>query len=85
VSGTSAQFIVVAAPATGHRRDYRDPIEQTVTDLGKVHGVLAATSPYDTHVTGMVSDDSSAAIVRLQFDGQASGRVRSHQGHAARP
>ena len=73
VSGTSAQFIVVAAP--GDRvtaADYRDPIEQTVTDLGKVHGVLAATSPYDTHVTGMVSDDSSAAIVRLQFDGQAS-------------
>jgi len=73
VSGTSAQFIVVAAD--GDRvtdADYRTPIERTVTDLGKVDGVLAATSPYDEHVTGMVSDDGSAAIVRLQFDGQAS-------------
>ncbi|SFR75086.1 putative drug exporter of the RND superfamily [Microbacterium azadirachtae] len=73
VSGTSAQFIVVAAP--GDRvtdADYKTPIERTVKDLGDVHGVLAATSPYDEHVTGMVSDDRSAAIVRMQFDGQAS-------------
>ncbi|MFD6698007.1 MULTISPECIES: MMPL family transporter [unclassified Microbacterium] len=73
VSGTSAQFIVVAADGDHVTdADYKDPIEQTVRDLGKVDGVLAATSPYDEHVTGMVSDDRSAAIVRLQFDGQAS-------------
>ncbi|PRB00253.1 efflux RND transporter permease subunit [Microbacterium sp. MYb64] len=73
VSGTSAQFIVVAADGDSVTdQDYKTPIERTVTDLGKVDGVLAATSPYDEHVTGMVSDDRSAAIVRLQFDGQAS-------------
>ena len=73
VSGTSAQFIVVAADGDSvTAADYKTPIERTVADLGKVDGVLAATSPYDEHVTGMVSDDRSAAIVRLQFDGQAS-------------
>lgn len=73
VSGTSAQFIVVAADGDSVTdADYKTPIERTVTDLGKVDGVLAATSPYDEHVTGMVSDDRSAAIVRMQFDGQAS-------------
>ncbi|MDR2321653.1 MAG: MMPL family transporter [Microbacterium sp.] len=73
VSGTSAQFIVVAADGDSvTAADYKTPIERTVTDLGKIDGVLAATSPYDEHVTGMVSDDHSAAIVRLQFDGQAS-------------
>ncbi|MBS1673757.1 MAG: MMPL family transporter [Actinobacteria bacterium] len=73
VSGTSAQFIVVAAPGdsvTGPA--YKDPIERTVADLGKIDGVLAATSPFDERVNGMVSDNHSAAIVRLQFDGQAS-------------
>lgn len=73
VSGTSAQFIVVAADGDSvTAADYKTPIERTVADLGKVDGVLAATSPYDEHVTGMVSDDRSAVIVRLQFDGQAS-------------
>lgn len=73
VSGTSAQFIVVAADGDSvTAADYKTPIERTVADLGKVDGVLAATSPYDEHVTGMVSDDRSAAIVRLQFDGHAS-------------
>lgn len=73
VSGTSAQFIVVAAK--GDRVSdpaYRTPIEKAVDELGGMTGVLAATSPYDEHVTGMVSDDRSAAIVRLQFKGQAS-------------
>ncbi|MGN8027891.1 MMPL family transporter [Microbacterium sp. 22242] len=73
VSGTSAQFIVVAAP--GDRVSdaaYRDPIEKTVTDLEHLTGVVAATSPFSEHVTGMVSDDRSAAITRLQFRGQAS-------------
>ncbi|MBS1908155.1 MAG: MMPL family transporter [Actinobacteria bacterium] len=73
VSGTSAQFIVVAAAGDSVTdAAYKKPIERTVTDLGKIDGVLAATSPWDEHVTGMVSDDHSAAIVRLQFAGQAS-------------
>ncbi len=79
VSGTSAQFIVVAAPGDSVSSSaYKDPIESTVTELGHLKGVLAATSPFDAHVTGMVSNPStgsgtgSAAIVRLQFQGQAS-------------
>ena len=73
VSGTSAQFIVVAAPgdevtASG----YKPRIEKAVADVGELDGVLAATSPFDANITGMVSDDRSAAIVRMQFDGQAS-------------
>ncbi|MDQ4215692.1 MMPL family transporter [Microbacterium capsulatum] len=73
VSGTSAQFIVVAAKGDDvSEAAYRDPIERTVKDLAGIRGVLAATSPYDEHVSGMVSKDRSAAIVRLQFQGQSS-------------
>jgi RND superfamily putative drug exporter len=72
-SGTSAQFIVVAAPGDKVTDDpYKSDVVASVKDLGNLHGVLAATSPYDEHVTGLVSDDKSAAIVRLQFKGQSS-------------
>ncbi|MEW1960915.1 efflux RND transporter permease subunit [Microbacterium sp. NPDC077644] len=73
VSGTNAQFIVVAAD--GDRitdDDYREPIEDAVDRLADLDGVLAATSPYDDMVEGMVNDGESAAIVQLQFDGQAT-------------
>lgn len=70
VSGTSAQFIVVAAPGDDVTDDsYRAPIEDAVAELTDVDGVSSATSPYDELVTGMVSDDETAAIVRLQFEG----------------
>lgn len=73
VSGTNAQFIVVAAD--GDRVTdgaYRERIEGAVDELGALDGVLAVTSPYDETITGMVNDDATAAIVRLQFDRQAS-------------
>ncbi|UGS25045.1 MMPL family transporter [Microbacterium resistens] len=73
VSGTSAQFIVVAAD--GHRVTddaYRSPIEDAVDELADLDGVLAATSPFDENIAGMVSEDDTAAIVRLQFEGQAT-------------
>ncbi|MCD1268107.1 MMPL family transporter [Microbacterium sp. MEC084] len=70
VSGTSAQFIVVGAPGDDVTEEtYRTPIEDAVAELEDVDGVSSATSPYDELVTGMVSDDESAAIVRLQFEG----------------
>nr|WP_232528449.1 efflux RND transporter permease subunit [Microbacterium sp. MAH-37] len=73
VSGTNAQFIVVAADGDQVTDDpYKSDIEQTVSELEKVDGVLAVTSPYDENIDGMVSDDDSAAIVRLQFEGQAT-------------
>ena len=73
VSGTSAQFIVVAAPGDDVKdAAYKAPIQRTVGELADLKGVLAATSPFDEHVTGMVSKDGTAGIVRLQFRGQAS-------------
>lgn len=73
VSGTNAQFIVVAADGDDVTdAAYRDDIESTVRDLERVDGVLAVTSPYDENITGMVNNEKTAAIVRLQFDGQST-------------
>lgn len=73
VSGTSAQIIVVAADGDTITDDpYRADIEKAVDQLGDLDGVLAANSPYDEMVTGMVNDDENAAIIRLQFDGEST-------------
>lgn len=72
-SGTSAQFIVVAAE--GDRVDeapYVDDIAASISTIEGIDGVLAVTDPFDEMVSGLVTDDASAAIVRLQFDGQAT-------------
>ncbi|MEN2740434.1 MMPL family transporter [Microbacterium sp. X-17] len=72
-AGTSAQFIVVA-PA-GSRVDqppYTTSIERTISQIEGVDGVLAVTDPFSNTVTGLVSDDGSAALVRFQFAGQAT-------------
>ncbi len=69
-SGTSAQFIVIAAD--GDRVDestYTDEIAATISDLENLDGVLAVTDPFDDLVTGSVSDDETAALIRLQFEG----------------
>jgi RND superfamily putative drug exporter len=73
VSGTNAQFIVVAADGDDITDDaYRAPIEDAVDELAGMDDVLAANSPYDEMVSGMINDDDTAAIVRLQFDGQST-------------
>lgn len=73
VSGTNAQFIVVAADGDDITdAAYRDEIEDAVDELANIDEVLAATSPYDENISGMVNEDETAAIVRLQFDGQAT-------------
>ncbi|WP_347124942.1 MMPL family transporter [Microbacterium sp. SY138] len=73
VSGTNAQFIVVAADGDKITDDeYRDDIEGAVDELSDLDGVLAATSPYDEMVKGMINDDDTAAIVRVQFDGEST-------------
>lgn len=74
VSGTNAQFIVVAADGDDIRDEpYRADIEKSVDSLSHLDdSVLAVTSPYDENITGMVNDEHTAAIVRLQFDGQAT-------------
>lgn len=72
-SGASAQFIVVAARGEHVTdADYRDRIEDSIDELTDLSGVLAVTSPYDKRVSGLVNSTKTAAIVRLQFDGEAS-------------
>lgn len=73
MSGTNAQFIVVAADGEQVTDDaYRTPIEDAVDELADLDDVLAVTSPYDEMVEGMVNEGATAAIVQLQFDGQST-------------
>lgn len=72
-SGTSAQIVVVAAGA--ERVDaapYTDRIAAAVADYTALDDVLAVTDPFDEMISGLVSGDASAAIIRVQFDGQAT-------------
>lgn len=72
-SGTSAQLIVVAPDGTVvDDQPVVGAIADAVDELGSLDGVLAVTDPFDELVSGMVSDDRQAAIVRLQFDGQVT-------------
>lgn len=72
-SGTSAQLVTVAADGDQvDQEPYAAAIDDTVAHLEDLDGVIAVTDPFDEMVTGMVSDDESAAIIRLQFDGQAT-------------
>ena len=73
VSGTSAQIVVVAADGDSIVNEpYRGAIEDAVADLGDLDGVLGVTDPFDELVTGLVNEDETAAIIRLQFEGQAT-------------
>lgn len=73
VSGTSAQFIVVAADGDSIEDDeYREPIEAAIDDIADLSGVNTATSPYSDMVDGLISDDGAAGIGQIQFTGQAT-------------
>ncbi|MDE0546167.1 MMPL family transporter [Microbacterium sp. C7(2022)] len=72
-SGTGAQLIVVAADGDDITADpYHDIIEDTVAELEDIDGVIAVTDPFDSYVDGAIADDDSAAIIRLQFEGEAT-------------
>jgi RND superfamily putative drug exporter len=72
-SGTSAQMVVVADEGDDvHDEPYSSAIGDTIAAIEDLDGVLAVTDPFNEMVTGLVSDDGSAAIIRLQFDGQAT-------------
>jgi RND superfamily putative drug exporter len=72
-SGTSAQMVVVVADGDDVTADpYKSDIGDAVSQFDDIDGVIAVTDPYDEMVSGMVADDESAAIVRLQFDGQST-------------
>ena len=47
-------------------------IADTIAELEDLDGILAVTDPFSEIVNGQVSDDGDAAIVRMQFDGQAT-------------
>ncbi|WP_292735064.1 MMPL family transporter [Microbacterium sp. UBA1097] len=73
VSGTSAQFIVVAPEGmTVEDAPFPEDIAQTIDEIEGIDGVLAVSDPYDEAISGLISDDGSAALVRFQFEGQAS-------------
>ena len=73
VSGTAAQFIVVAAEGDSiEDAAYRDPIEAAVEEFADYDDMSNATSPYGDMVDGLISDDDAAAIVQLQLEGQAT-------------
>ncbi|HEY9306650.1 MAG TPA: MMPL family transporter, partial [Microbacterium sp.] len=72
-SGTSAQLVIVAADGDQvDEEPYATAIDDTVSHLEDLDGVIAVTDPFNEMVTGMLSDDESAAIIRLQFDGQST-------------
>jgi RND superfamily putative drug exporter len=72
-SGTSAQLVVVAPDGDQVDEDpYSSEIEDAIGQLEDLDGVLAVTDPFDEMVSGLVSEDEGAAIIRLQFDGQAT-------------
>ncbi|MBF4561995.1 MMPL family transporter [Microbacterium sp. VKM Ac-2870] len=72
-SGTSAQYVIVAAPgARVDQEPYTDQIASAITKLEGLDGVLAVTDPFDKMVSGMVSDDGQAALLRLQFKGTST-------------
>ena len=73
VSGASAEIIVVAADGASVRdQAYQDAIQKTTTEIGTLDFVEAVTDPYDANISGSIADDNRAAIVRIQFAGEAS-------------
>ncbi|MET0782325.1 MAG: MMPL family transporter, partial [Microbacterium sp.] len=72
-SGTSAQMIIVTADgAPIEDEPYSEAIADTIGELEDLDGILAVTDPFSEIVNGQVSDAGDAAIVRMQFDGQAT-------------
>ena len=73
VSGASADIVVVSADGTTVRdQGYQDAIGTTVSDIQKLDFVEAVTNPFDERVSGGVSDDGRAAIIRIQFSGEST-------------
>ena len=73
VSGASAEIVVVAADGRSVRdQDYQQAIQKTNADITALDFVAAVTDPYDDRISGGISDDDRAAIVRIQFDGEAT-------------
>lgn len=73
VSGTSARILVIAPEGQSVTEPaFREAIDDLVDELAGLEGVLAAQSPYDELISGMINDTERAAIVQVQFEGQAT-------------
>ncbi|WP_231443123.1 MMPL family transporter [Brevibacterium zhoupengii] len=69
-SGVGASVIVVAADGDAVTDStYKDEIEKEVDRLEDLPHVDAVTSPFDKMVKGAVSEDDSAAMISVQYDG----------------
>jgi RND superfamily putative drug exporter len=70
VSGTSAQYVVVAPEgASVTDPEIRDAVTDAVAELEDVDGVAAVTDPYADALTGVISEDEAATVVTVQVDG----------------
>lgn len=73
VSGASAEIIVVSADgAKVTDPAYQSAIQKTTGDISDLDFIEAVTDPYDSQISGGISDDDRAAIVRIQFSGEAT-------------
>jgi RND superfamily putative drug exporter len=73
VSGTSAQLVVVTADGDAIEDEpYRSAIDDAVDEFADQEGMIAVNDPFDDTVSGLISDDGNAAIIRMQFEGQAT-------------
>ncbi|MFS0794872.1 MMPL family transporter [Microbacterium sp. 1P10AE] len=73
VSGAGADIVVVSADGASVRdQPYQDAIGTTIADIEKLDFVEAVTNPFDERISGGVSDDDRAAIIRIQFSGEAT-------------
>lgn len=69
-SGVGASVIVVAADGDSvNDSTYKDEIEKEVDRLEDLPHVDAVTSPFDKMVKGAISEDDSAAMISVQYDG----------------
>ena len=73
VSGATAQVVIVAPDGEAVTDDaVAGPITDAVDAIDAIGQVSQAVSPFDENITGAVSDDASAALIRVQFDGVSS-------------
>jgi RND superfamily putative drug exporter len=88
VSGTSARILVIAPEGQSVTESaFREAIDDLVDELAGLEGVLAAQSPYDELISGMINDTERAAIVQVQFEGQATSvtKLRMPSARSSHP
>ena len=72
-SGTAAQLVIVTADGADiSAAPYLGAIEGAAAEFADLEQMSAVTDPFDEWVTGLVSDDGTAAILRMQLEGQVS-------------